>query len=70
MRNLMTHAKDKGEEEEEEGWWLIQGDWKEEEKKEAWVDRRVMHLVMHVEGNEMMVITLLNHEMEANHDRA
>ena len=31
MKKLMTHAKDKGEEEEEEeGRWLTQVDWEEE----------------------------------------
>ena len=45
--------------------------WEEEqEEKEAWVDRRMLHLVMHVVGNEMMVIFFLNDELMENHEGA
>ena len=73
MRKLMTDAKEKAEEdeEEEEGLWMTQVDQEEEqEEKEAWVDCKMLHLVMHVESNEMMVTSLLNHELEKNHDGA
>ena len=55
--------------EEEEGRWVTPVEWEEEqEEKEAWVYSQMLHLVMHVAENEIMEISLVNHELEKNHE--